>query len=119
MYAATPCNGEADHSDASHGSDNHRPRRPATMSTIAVAPAEAVAQLHEELDRTRVGRRWQRLYHAHEREVEALAVVHYDVRDHLADAAVRLADATETRVLDPDTVRAASRVLDDLNRLGT
>ena len=89
------------------------------MSTIAVAPAEAVAQLHEEFDRTRVGRRWQRLYHAHEREVEALAVVHHDVRDHLADAAVRLADATETRVLDPDTVRAASRVLDDLNRLGT
>ena len=41
------------------------------------------------------------------------------MRDHLADAAVRLADATETRVLDPDTVRATSRVLDDLNRLGT
>ena len=89
------------------------------MSTITVAPAAAVRQLHEELDRTRVGRRWQRLYHAHEREVEALAVVHHDVRDHLSDAAVRLADATETRVLDPDTVRAASRVLDDLNRLGT
>jgi hypothetical protein len=89
------------------------------MSTIAVAPATAVEQLHHELDRTRMGRRWQRLYHAHEREVEALAVVHHDVADHLADAAVRLADATETRVLDPDTVRAASRVLDDLNRLGT
>jgi len=89
------------------------------MSTITVAPTEAVQQLHEELDRTRVGRRWQRLYHAHEREVEALAVVHHDVRDHLTDAAVRLADATATRVVDPDTVRAASRVLDDLNRLGT
>jgi|SRR5687768_9346416 hypothetical protein len=89
------------------------------MSTITVAPQEAVRQLHDELDRTRVGRRWQRLYHAHEREVEALAVVHHDVRDHLSDAAVRLADATETRVLDRDTVRAASRVLDDLNRLGT
>jgi hypothetical protein len=89
------------------------------MSTIAVAPTDAVEQLHHELDRTRVGRRWQRLYHAHEREVEALAVVHHDVRDHMSDAAVRLADATETRVLDPDTVRAASRVLDDLNRLGT
>ena len=89
------------------------------MSTITVVPAQAVRQLHEELDRTRVGRRWQRLYHAHEREVEALAVVHHDVRHHLSDAAVRLADATETRVLDPDTVRAASRVLDDLNRLGT
>ena len=89
------------------------------MSTITVVPAQAVRQLHEELDRTRVGRRWQRLYHAHEREVEALAVVHHDVRDHLSDAAVRLADATETRVLHPDTVRAASRVLDDLNRLGT
>jgi hypothetical protein len=89
------------------------------MSTITVAPAEAVRQLHEELDRTRVGRRWQRLYHAHEREVEALAVIHSDVRDHLSYAAVRLADATETRVLDQDTVRAASRVLDDLNRLGT
>ena len=89
------------------------------MSTIAVAPATAVEQLHHELDRTRMGRRWQRLYHAHEREVEALALVHHDVADHLADAAVRLADATETRVLDPDTVRAASRVLDDLNRLGT
>ena len=89
------------------------------MSTITVAPAEAVRQLHEELDRTRVGRRWQRLYHAHEREVEALAVIHSDVRDHLSYAAVRLADATETRVLDPGTVRAASRVLDDLNRLGT
>jgi hypothetical protein len=89
------------------------------MSTIAVAPTDAVEQLHSELDRTRVGRRWQRLYHSHEREVEALAVVHVDVRDHLADAAVRLADATESRVLDRDTVRAASRVLDDLNRLGT
>lgn len=89
------------------------------MSTIAVAPPDAVQQLHDELDRTRMGRRWQRLYHSHEREVEALAVVHHDVRDHLADAAVRLADATESRVLSPDTVRAASRVLDDLNRLGT
>ena len=89
------------------------------MSTITVAPADAVHQLHEELDRTRAGRRWQRIYHAHEREVEALALVHLDVRDHLAEAAVRLADATETRVLDPDTVRATSRVLDDLNRLGT
>src|SRR3954466_8012277 len=99
MYAATPCNGEADHNDASHGLNENLPRRPATMSTIAVAPTKAVEQLHSELDRTRVGRRWQRLYHAHEREVEALAVVHHDVRDHLADAAVRLADATETRVL--------------------
>jgi hypothetical protein len=89
------------------------------MSTITVAPEDAVRQLHDELDRTRAGRRWQRIYHAHEREVEALVLVHHDVRDHLAEAAVRLADATETRVLDPDTVRATSRVLDDLNRLGT
>jgi hypothetical protein len=89
------------------------------MSTMTVASEDAVNQLREELARTRVGRRWQRLYHAHEREVVALCAVHEDVRDHLAKAAECLADATETRRIEPQTVRATSRVLDDLNRLGT
>lgn len=89
------------------------------MSTSTDAQADAVHQLRGQLDRTRAGRRLERLYHSHEREVAALVAVHPDVRQHLSEAARRLAEATETGKLEPTTVRAAARALADLNRLGT
>lgn len=89
------------------------------MTTMTIARTSAVSELRSELGRTRAGRRWERLYHRHEREVAALAMVHPDVRSHLYEAVERLAAATHSRALDAETVRTASRVLDDLNRLGS
>jgi hypothetical protein len=89
------------------------------MSPTIVAPAESLTHLQDILDRTRQGRRLQRLFHTHEREVWALAAVHPDLRVHLADAAAGLATAAETGELAPTAARAASQVLCDLNRFGT
>ena len=89
------------------------------MTTMTIARPGAINELKSELDRTRAGRRWERLFHRHEREVETLAVIHTDVRSHLYDAAERLAEATRTREMDAATVRTANRVLDDLDRLGS
>jgi len=89
------------------------------MTPTTVAPAESLRQLQHALDRSRHGRRLQRLIHTHEREVWALAVVHPDLRHHLADAAAGLTDAAETGRLAPDAARATSQMLCDLDRFGT
>jgi len=88
------------------------------VSTV-FAPAAATQRLHEELARTRTGRRWERIYHAHERELDALVAVHPDVREHILQALLLMVGATDSRRVDDATVRATSRVLDDLARLGT
>jgi hypothetical protein len=87
--------------------------------TTVFAPTGATQRLHDELARTRTGRRWERIYHAHERELDALMVVHPDVREHVLQALLLLVGATECRSVDEATIRATSRVLDDLTRLGT
>lgn len=89
------------------------------MTPLIEAPSDSLQVINETLERTRQGRRWQRMYHAHEHEVWVLSAVHEDVRSHLGDAAGQLAAALSRGELDPATIRATAQVLDDLNRLGT
>ena len=90
------------------------------VSAMAImTEAGSIQSLQDELRRTRVGRRWQRLYQAHRREVAALMLVHPEVRSHVDDALGLFCAATATRAVDEATLRAASRVLDDLSRFGT
>jgi hypothetical protein len=75
-------------------------------------------QIRGQLASTRVGRRYQRLYTAHERQLEFLVAVHPDVRDHIITAVQEICAAGVSERLDDGTLAAASRVLDDLDRLG-
>jgi len=86
--------------------------------TIPVDRVPVPQQLRGQLASTRVGRRYRRLYTAHERQLEFLVAVHPDVREHINTAIQEIAAAGVSRQLDDDALAAASRVLDDLDRLG-
>lgn len=73
----------------------------------------AQARLHEQLQSSRVGQRWERMVRLHAHEVEAVLAVHADVRDDVRAALQLLSQAG---ALDEDTTRAVERVLDDLQR---
>jgi hypothetical protein len=74
---------------------------------------EASAKLHEQLQASRVGQRWERMLRMHAHEVEAVLAVHADVRQ---DVEAALGLLTRGGSLDTDTTRAVERVLDDFNR---
>jgi hypothetical protein len=73
----------------------------------------ATARLHEQLQGSRVGQRWERMLQRHAHEVEAVLAVHADVR---GDVSVALDLLSQGAPLDQDTSRAMERVLDDLQR---
>ncbi len=90
------------------------------MNGIGERELGATNVLHEKLSCSRVGLRWERILRTHAREVDILLAVHPDVREHVGDALCWLAGAGEAcNPLDETTVAAVSRVLDDLQRLGT
>lgn len=96
------------------------------MVGITEHERKATQLLHRRLVLTPAGRRWERLFRAHEAELTGLLVVHPDVREHVADALNRLAECSakaEQGVgsdrADAATLDAAYRVLDDLQRLGS
>lgn len=81
---------------------------------------DASRVLHEKLSTTRVGLRWERILRTHEREVDALMVVHPDVHRRVSEALAHLAEVGVTcRALDDTTIALATAVLDDLQRLGS
>ncbi|HEY6798369.1 MAG TPA: hypothetical protein VI248_27125 [Kineosporiaceae bacterium] len=75
--------------------------------------SSATAKLHEQLQSSRMGQRWERMLRLHAHEVEAVLAVHADVRQDV-EKALRL--LCETEELDHDTTSAVERVLDDLQR---
>jgi hypothetical protein len=74
---------------------------------------EAGARLHEQLQTSRVGQRWERMLRLHAHEIEAVLAVHPDVRQ---DVETALGMLSHGGALDGDTTRAVERALDDLNR---
>ena len=73
----------------------------------------ASTKLHEQLQSSRVGQRWERMLRLHAHEVEAVLAVHADVRQDVERALCLL---SESEQLDRDTTTAVERVLDDLQR---
>jgi uncharacterized protein (UPF0371 family) len=73
----------------------------------------ATEKLHEQLQSSRVGQRWERMLRHHAHEVEAVLAVHANVREDV-ETALRL--LSEAEQLDADTTSAVERVLDDLHR---
>jgi hypothetical protein len=91
------------------------------MVGITEHERRATGLLHQRLVLTPAGRRWERLFRAHEAELTGLLVVHPDVRGHVADALGRLAECSKldgAAPVDTATLTSAYRVLDDLQRLG-
>jgi len=83
------------------------------MHGLGDTARSATDRLHEQLQASRVGQRWERMVRLHAPEVGAVLAVHADVRQDV-ETALRL--LSETGQLDPDTTRALERVLDDLQR---
>jgi hypothetical protein len=73
----------------------------------------ATTRLHEQLQTSRTGQRWERMLRLHAHEVDAVLAVHSDIREDVAVALTLLADEEP---LDGTTTRAVERVLDDLQR---
>jgi len=89
------------------------------MNGIGEREHGATLLLHKKLNTSRVGRRWERLLRSHSHELGVLMAVHPDLREHVVEALTELADAGRTcRRLDEQTIATATRVLDDLRRLG-
>jgi hypothetical protein len=70
-------------------------------------------RLHEQLQSTRTGQRWERMFRSYAHEVEAVLAVHADVREDVAAALALLSDG---HPVDDATTRAVERALDDLQR---
>jgi hypothetical protein len=83
------------------------------MHGLGDAGHSATVKLHEQLQSSRVGQRWERMLRLHAHEVEAVLAVHADVRQDV-ETALRL--LCETEEFDGDTTTAVERVLDDLQR---
>jgi len=83
------------------------------MQGLGKQTQSATSRLHEQMQSTRVGQRWERMLRLHAHEVEAVLAVHADVRQDV-ETALRLLD--EGGQIDVDTSRALERVLDDLQR---
>jgi len=88
-------------------------RRDVTMHGLGDEERGATTRLHEQLKTSRVGQRWERMFRQHAPEIEAVLVVHADVRTDVARA---LALLSQDSLLDAETSRAIERVLDDLQR---
>jgi hypothetical protein len=89
------------------------------MNGIGEREQGATLLLHQKLSTSRVGLRWERLLRSHSHELDALMAVHPDLCVHVAEALTELAEAGRThRRLDEQTIATATRVLDDLRRLG-
>jgi len=83
------------------------------MQGLGKQTQSATSRLHEQMQSTRVGQRWERMLRLHAHEVEAVLAVHADVRQDVETALYLLADGGQ---IDADTARAVERVLDDLQR---
>ena len=83
------------------------------MQGLGKQTQSATSRLHEQMQSTRVGQRWERMLRLHAHEVEAVLVVHADVRQDVETALTLLADGGP---IDTETARAVERVLDDLQR---
>jgi hypothetical protein len=88
------------------------------MFFISEWERRATRRLHEHLSGSRVGLRWERIFRSHEAEIDALAAVYPEVRQHLGNALRGLDQVTRDGTVDDATVEATARVLDDLDRLG-
>lgn len=91
------------------------------MVGITEHERRATELLHRRLVLTPAGRRWERLFRAHEAELAGLLVVHPDLRAHVADALNRLVACSaeaDAPAVDAEMLTSAFRVLDDLQRLG-
>jgi hypothetical protein len=78
----------------------------------------ATHRLHEELGRSRVGMRWERMLRRHAGEIEALIAVDETLRRQIGEALMRLALLQSGDVLDDATAAAAHRVLEQLQIRG-
>jgi hypothetical protein len=78
----------------------------------------ATLRLHEELNASRVGQRWERMLRRHAGEIEALLTVDDTLRRGIAEALMRLALLQPGDVLDDATVAAAHHVLEHLQIRG-
>jgi len=83
------------------------------MYGLGVEEQSATTRLHEQLRTSRMGQRWERIFRAHAHEIEAVLLVHADIR---ADVALALSLLSAGTTVDGDTGRAIERVLDDLSR---
>ena len=83
------------------------------MQGLGTKEQAATERLHDLLQATRVGQRWERMLRLHQHEVDAVLAVHADVREHVGEA---LALLTEDAPVDEVTTSAVTRVLDDLTR---
>jgi hypothetical protein len=83
------------------------------MQGLGKQTQSATSKLHEQMQSSRVGQRWERMLRLHAHEVEAVLAVHADVR---ADVETALELLAEDGPIDVDTVRAVERMLDDLQR---
>jgi len=83
------------------------------MHGLGAEGRSATARLHEQLECSRLGQRWERMLRLHAHEVEAVLAVHADVRQDVETALTLLADGGP---IDTETARAVERVLDDLQR---
>jgi hypothetical protein len=89
------------------------------MSGIGERDQGATLLLHRKFGTSRVGLRWERLLRSHSHELAMLVAVHPDLREHVVEALSELAEAGRTRrPFDERTIATATRVLDDLRRLG-
>jgi hypothetical protein len=91
----------------------------AALPGVGAQERRAVSLLHDELSRSRVGLRWERLLRTNGAEIEALLAVHPDVRERASVALGRLAGCAHAPTLDDEALTATSCVLSDLERLGT
>jgi hypothetical protein len=78
----------------------------------------ATRRLHEELGRSRVGMRWERMLRRHAGEIDALVAVDETLRRQIVEALMRLALLQSGDVLDDVTAAAAHRVLEHLQIRG-
>jgi hypothetical protein len=83
------------------------------MNGLGDSERDATARLHEQLQTSRVGQRWERILRLHAHEVEAVLAVHQDVREDVGRALTLLSGGAP---LDSTTTAAVERVLDDLQR---
>jgi hypothetical protein len=83
------------------------------MHGLGTDERAATERLHELLQTSRVGQRWERMIRLHAHEMEAVLAVHSDVRGHVGRALTLLSEGTP---LDADTSAAIGTVLDDLQR---
>jgi len=83
------------------------------MNGITDLDRGVTTRLHEQLQVSRTGQRWERMLRLHAHEVEAVLAVHSDIREDVAVALTLLADEAP---LDGATTRAVERVFDDLQR---